>query len=531
MTKKIASMPIYPLLFSLYVPLAFYIKNANEAYLSQLAVPIAISLLVILISFGCCGLVFRNLGKTALMTFILTAVFFFHGHVRNIIGEINIVFDTFTIGEDKILFLFWGILLTISFLIILRSKKDLTLLTKTINVFALTALSISVFLFLQLLTRGSVMVSRQEYENKLLPQPAADGDFSGELPDIYHIILDKYASNKVLKDLYNYDNSAYTDYLENKGFFVAYNSRANYPHTLYSLATTLNMEYVETLAENLGTNSEETHGELGIVLPSFHNHAVGQILTERGYAYYHIGSWFQATQISRFATENIFFDNTKLPNLGGAEIQLDEFTEDFLETTLLEPIARRFLVLDFVDQHLASIKFAFNKLETLIKTKESPKFVFAHILFPHAPYVLNSNCEELKLGAAADADPYLGSIECANKKIQSIVDSILSLDKHSIIIIQSDEGPNATRQEMPDNDYHFVNASDDTVRKRTEIQYAVYLPDSDYSAFYQEISPVNTYRIILSKLFGLDYPLLKDVTYITDTMDDLYEFNFRVAAP
>ncbi len=48
---------------------------------------------------------------------------------------------------------------------------------------------------------------------------------------------------------------------------------------------------------------------------------------------------------------------------------------------------------------------------------------------------------------------------------------------------------------------------------RTAILNAIYFSDGDYEMLYPTMSPVNTFRIILNKWFGTQYPLLADHSY------------------
>src|SRR5690606_10374696 len=68
-------------------------------------------------------------------------------------------------------------------------------------------------------------------------------------PDVYYLIYDKYASNEVLDEYYGYDNSSFHEQLEERGFYVSASSRTNYPRTIFSLASSLNMEYIQELVD------------------------------------------------------------------------------------------------------------------------------------------------------------------------------------------------------------------------------------------------------------------------------------------
>jgi hypothetical protein len=52
---------------------------------------------------------------------------------------------------------------------------------------------------------------------------------------------------------------------------------------------------------------------------------------------------------------------------------------------------------------------------------------------------------------------------------------------------------------------------------------AYYFPDRDYGHLYDSITPVNTFRIILSQYFGADFGLLKDEAFFS-TANSPYKF-------
>ena len=76
-----------------------------------------------------------------------------------------------------------------------------------------------------------------------------------EPPDIYYIIVDGYAREDVLMELYDYDNSEFIDFLEHEGFYVAEKSRSNYNQTDLSLSSSLNMTYLDFIPETRGADA------------------------------------------------------------------------------------------------------------------------------------------------------------------------------------------------------------------------------------------------------------------------------------
>ena len=58
-----------------------------------------------------------------------------------------------------------------------------------------------------------------------------------------------------LRDLYGYDNSPFLDFLRSKGFYVADKSVTNYPRTELSVASSLNMKYMNYLSKQMPPDS------------------------------------------------------------------------------------------------------------------------------------------------------------------------------------------------------------------------------------------------------------------------------------
>jgi hypothetical protein len=65
-------------------------------------------------------------------------------------------------------------------------------------------------------------------------------------PNIFHIVLDGYSRNDVLKSVYRFDNQLFLDKLEEKGFTVYENARAPYNQTLFSMASVFSGGLLDT---------------------------------------------------------------------------------------------------------------------------------------------------------------------------------------------------------------------------------------------------------------------------------------------
>ncbi len=92
------------------------------------------------------------------------------------------------------------------------------------------------------------------------------------LPDIYLILVDGHARSDVLRDVYGYDNTDFTNQLEDLGFWVADCSTSNYPGTYFSTASMFGMDYLHHIY---------TDGTL--VFPPLNESTVFQTLQDHNY--------------------------------------------------------------------------------------------------------------------------------------------------------------------------------------------------------------------------------------------------------
>jgi hypothetical protein len=124
-----------------------------------------------------------------------------------------------------------------------------------------------------------------------------------------------------------------------------------------------------------------------------------------------------------------------------------------------------------------------------------PKFVFMHILAPHAPFVFDAEGNAIT-PRSAGKDGYINASKFIDKEIaKHVYELIARSPTPPIIIIQGDHGP-----------------ATDNRSWRLSILNAYYLPGHTEN-LYPHITPVNTFRIIFNSYFGTNYPLLEDKSY------------------
>ncbi len=334
-----------------------------------------------------------------------------------------------------------------------------------------------------------------------------------KLPDIYYIILDSYARQDVLKHIYKFDNQPFINYLKKKGFYIADKSKSNYNLTYFSLASSLNSDYINNLTYILGENSKR----LRLPISLLQKNRVVKFLKKKGY-------------------EAITFDST----LAGTYLkESDKKKGPFFCFTEFETIISKVSIFSFIfnktlySSHYNFINYTLNNLSKINNTK-LPKFVFAHILSPHPPFIFKADGKIKALNYSFNffdgfrflspkktykmyLDGYKSQVQYINHKLKIIIDEIIKNTKTPpIIILQGDHGPRSS--------YHSGDINKPVMQERFSILNAILLPEKAKHLLYKGISPVNTFRIILNHLFNTKLPLLQDLHFFSK-WTKLFKFN------
>jgi hypothetical protein len=141
--------------------------------------------------------------------------------------------------------------------------------------------------------------------------------------------------------------------------------------------------------------------------------------------------------------------------------------------------------------------------------------VFAHILCPHRPFVFRAP------GLPASIGSYGGQVLFLDKLLLDVVRRILARSSRPpVILIQADHG---LREPVV-----WGDSAPSQLSARHAILYAAYLPPSErqaqpYLQLYDSISPVNTFRVVLSTYFDTTMALLPDRSYYS-LLDRPYRF-------
>lgn len=307
-------------------------------------------------------------------------------------------------------------------------------------------------------------------------------------PDIYYIILDGYGRGDVLKQSYDFDNSEFLDGLRERGFYVADKSCTNYPGTAFSLSSSLNMRYHES------HNPQEGYKAFARMLRS---HEVGRQLCDRGYQLIHFNTCFVPTACSDISHRSLGEPATWLP--GGSRMMLLQ---------LIRHSALRFVNGGDRGLFAAQHRRALRQLAD-VPVFQGPKFTFCHLVAPHPPYVFKRDGQTDWNIDQTDRGAYIDQVVYLNHEVTKAIDAILAQSSTPpIIIIQSDHGPGFSRPKSGSN------SMEEYVQERVPILNAYLVPESVRASLYPTITPVNTFRLLLSHGFGFDYPPLPDRNFL-----------------
>ena len=501
--KKLAI--VHPLLWAIIPILYLYNVNVVLVAPSEIAIPVAGALSLMAVLFLPTWLIIRDLNKVAIIISIFLILFFFYGYALDVIGGWDADQRALRPIIWVILSIIWAIIFISSTYFIVKTRRDLH---------NITIIMVSMPLVLTILFTASIIL----YETKV---PSSNIRTTGNMtmntdgsgttntyPDIYYIVLDRYASANTLEAVYDFDNCEFIDYLSDKGFYVASEARANGLFSAMSLASSLNMEHINDLTQELG----EELLDIGPLYAIMQDHKLWHFLKSKGYQYIHLGPPWEATRINKHADVNLGY------------VGVREFSMRVFELTMAYPFCVKLGVFeDWRTLNRECVLYNFDKLAEVATVKEHT-FVFAHFYVPHTPYVFDRDggyptVDEVN--KRSERDNYVNQLVFTNGKVRELIDELLSSSEPSpIIILQADEGP---FPEGTHGHFNWEEATEAQFREKFGILNAYYLPNVDQDVLYSSITPVNSFRVVFNLYFDTDFKLLPDRSYAFDS-GHIYKF-------
>jgi hypothetical protein len=522
---------LHPLAFSLSPVVSLLAENYGEispslSYRSFVAVTAAG-----LLGWAVLSLLLRDGEKAAAVSSVGALLFFSYGHVYVALETVHLF--GVQLGRHRHLIPLYGLLFSLAVWAIVRRIRARSSMTMVLAAAGLAMLSISA---------GSlglrVLRSNSGWAQTVRQGPAEGPTPLSHRPDIYYIILDGYARPDVMTIGYGFDTSEFVEELRQSGFFLAEHSSANYMWTALSIASSLNMRFVQDLGIPLPFGSYP-----GVFADPIRHSRLRFELERLGYGMVSIESGYRPTEIEDAdhylqAAPTEAGRTRPAGGLNAFETLLAHSSGGLVVLDLLGP--RLYEWVGFRSDHSYEvlrtiILESFNSLEDSV-TLPSPKFVFAHIVAPHRPYLLGRDGQPIDptddfalLGEPGSAEDVSNAVLYRDQAYYisgRVVDTVARILNRSqsppVIIIQSDHGPAFGQGSL--------ERGGEAVWQRLAILNLYHLPHGCDRLLYPTISPVNSFRLVLSCYFGLDYPLLQDLSYFS-FQPRLYPYEFELVQP
>ena len=487
--KYFAYLKVKPL-FPFLLPVFFVLHGFIHSYSS---IPAGDALLLTLFYIGIAFIIaglswlfYRDFVKACFIAFFLLAYQFFFGSIQDFLKGLS---SNQFISQYR--FLLPVSLLVFSALIIWlkKRKRPLSVFTSYLNI---------LLIILILFDAGRLVVKKIQYEKRVSLNLADKfiGCDTCKKPDIYLVLLDQYPSGIALKEVFNFDNTAFENELDHRGFHLTKKSSCNYNLTPFSMASILNMDY---LGPEMGG---KTHLNVSYSYDIVRNNRTVKFLTTSGYKFYNYSVFdFPGQPAHRYGS--FFPYGTKL-------ISMQTFTgrliNDIRADILIGKLKFKSLQKKIAYEHLHFNDEIFDLTWNIPSEKTpAPKFVYAHFIMPHWPYYFDRKgnpmpLEKLSGFRKTNANDFIEYLQYSNGKVLQLVDHILATSPAPpIIILLSDHGFRHPEKET-DRKYDFMNLN------------AIYLPDKNYSQFPDSMTNVNLFRTLFNSCFNQQFALLKDST-------------------
>jgi hypothetical protein len=311
-------------------------------------------------------------------------------------------------------------------------------------------------------------------------------------PDIYFLLFDEYASSASLKERYHFENDL-DQFLLAKGFGIQTQSRSNYNFTPFSMASILNMSYLQGIKDT----SAITATDYAKCNELIRNNQVIKLLDIQGYEIVNLSIFNLAGHPSSVSQSflplktKLITDKTLFPRINR---DMGWFLSKYFPFSL-------FMAKDVLRGRNNNNLFI-NLIKQSVSIKKTrPSFIYTHFYMPHYPFYYDKagnerNIDLLRKESQSKISPttYLDYVIYTNSQIKSIVNTIQLKNPSAVIMIMGDHG---FREDglPPASDHLFTNFN------------AVYLPGK---AMVPAMSGVNQFRVVFNHLFNQSFPLLKD---------------------
>lgn len=485
-------------------PLFFILHGVNENYgLVAKSDLVQLFLKYLLISLGVAlfsRLLFKEKAKSFILAFLILSFYFFFGAIKDFMQQVGIgEFTRYSMLIPLILLL---ILLLIFWL--RKTKNTLSHTKRFLSVLLIVIVSFDFGLLIwNIITQKAIKQDFGDQKNDLLTT-IDKSKTTQTRPDIYWIVIDEYASSRVLKKIFDFSNPLDSS-LRARGFFVADSAQSNYNYTQYSLTSQLDMVYLpEFRNQSVVTPRDAMRGQY-----SLYRNNVCKFLQQIGYqvknySIYDIEGYPTKGMTPFLYTPRSLIDNQTL--LGKLSRDLGWqfpilFKKD--KQKAKETLNKKYV--EDLDRLYKNYHRSIYNAVKDINNNAIPYFLMTHLFDAHEPFIYNED-GTIYAGEGLNASSkkrYIPQLQYSNKVLLNIVDSIKLNNKNKdyIIVLQGDHG-----FKFEENDPLFDTESCSTL-------FAVFYKEGNYQSWPNQFSTVNCFRILFNDKYQTRLPLLSDTSF------------------
>lgn len=326
-------------------------------------------------------------------------------------------------------------------------------------------------------------------------------NLTGPHPDIYVLLIDGYARADTM-DAIGFDNGPFLAELERRGFSVSDHAESNYRITKGTVPSMMHMRNIP----DLDIQIPESLDDQARLLRNLLNDAPAlDGLRAVGYKVISIPPGFALTDL-READELV---EHGYPT---------EFEQALIERSAVDSVLHLVMPNLMTDLWRERISRAFADVRAISRADvDEPRFVYAHVMTPHAPFVFNADgsaakppacypeacrlddatVQDLHLSRAEIAALYTAQVRAINPMILETIDAILADSDDAVIVLTADHG---SRIDADDLDEWYRPL------------FAAHTPRQP-ALFGEAVSPTQTMALLLNAYLGGSIPVPPMVRY------------------
>lgn len=482
MIKALRNIPLAPFFLVLFFCLHGSLENFGYLDVSEVVIIGLIILFWISLAFLACWLFTRDRTLTGLIIFFIALWYLFFGALQDWLLDSRLFFF---LHKSLVLLPFIAICTLIWIIFVVKKKNLRQRLQFYLNV----------LLLIYCVLDGCLLLTRSLDRTRTADRvEAIDVSKIKAKPNIYFILFDEYPGYTSLKSTFGYSNDSLYSWFKQNDFQIL-PTFSNYDFTIFSMASILNMRYVENNFDPQKLVLKDFQHRTAEIRNSSVVKLFKQIGYEiKNYSIFDLGDKHSVSDQnsfvpvhSRLLTDKIFHNRIIR-------------TMPWLIKKVVPGAARKFQY----EQNDNNKKIENELKESVAGSSVSPAFYYAHLMMPHGPFYYDSSGRPAPDSIFREdfvwpKDLFLSYLKYTNTKMRAIVEPIAQKDKNAIIVVMSDHGFR-TPTAKDTNHFNFDNIC------------AVRFPDKNYLPMPPRWGAVNFFRYLFNCEFGQNFPYLKDQT-------------------